>query len=162
MPHHTFSMYYSDGYGFWVLPDDATGEPQWAWRPLTFEHDDQDYSSYLTSAGEHYTLRCQRTDQLWPQMLLPDIYQARPANISQSYGGLKGDLGIFLALIAFSMTREHMQTYLRTLFSRGAWQLHGLPNGRELQPSVVLPKYSTEDHRFAQTGRCRLRLYRPQ
>ncbi|KAF2685377.1 hypothetical protein K458DRAFT_301218 [Lentithecium fluviatile CBS 122367] len=143
--HSAFSMYYCAGYGFWVLKGDvtaATNNMVEAWRPLRFEHDGQDYSSYLTNAGQSHTLRCQRPDQHWPQMLLPDIYQTHPMPTHQSYGALKGDLGIFLALIAFSMSKEDLQQYLRSMFLSSRWQVHGLAHGRVNQRGVVVNIYT--------------------
>lgn len=128
--YSVFSMSYGGGYGFWVLRGDATnptaGE---TWRPLCFEHDAQNFSSYVTNAGSNQTLRCQRPDQRWPRMLLPDIYQTTPYPISSAYGGLKGDLAIFLALIAFSMDQNNLRQYLRSMFINGEWIVHGLQHG---------------------------------
>jgi len=123
-------MYYCDGYGFWVLSGDATTNTDAPWRPLTFEHDNHNYSSYLTNAGNAGRLRCQRPEQQWPRMLLPDIYQSQPMPTDQRYGGLKGDLAILLALIALSMGRENLQHYLPSMFTNQRWQVHGLPHGR--------------------------------
>jgi hypothetical protein len=101
------------------------------WKPLQFDHDEVDFSSYLTSEGTAQTLRCQRPDQQWARMLLPDIYQTHPTTTFRTYGGLKGNLPLFLALIAFSMGREDLEHYLRVMFQEGAWQVHGLPHGRK-------------------------------
>jgi hypothetical protein len=124
--YNAFSTYYGEGYGFYITRGDATRQAE-AWLPLTFDHDDQNYSSYLTNAGSAHTLRCQ-----WPRMLLPDIYQTHPVTTHQLYGGLKGDLAILLALIAFSMSRENLQQYLPSMFLNATWQVHGLPHGRML------------------------------
>jgi hypothetical protein len=128
--YSAFSMYYCDGYGFWVLHGDATTNTVAPWRPLTFEHDNHNYSSYLTNAGTAGTLRCQRTDQQWPRMLLPDIYQTQAMAPDLRYGSLKGDLAILLALIALSMSRDDLQHYLPSMFTNQSWQVHGLPHGR--------------------------------
>ena len=133
--YSAFSMYYCEGFGFWITRGDATTHAE-AWRPLTFEHDDREYSSYLTNAGPSGRLRCQRPDQQWPKMLLPDIYQTHPMPTHQAYGGLKGDLAILLALIALSMSREDLQQYLTGMFLNETWQVHGLPHGRKLFPNL--------------------------
>jgi hypothetical protein len=125
------SAYYCAGYGFWALMGDATQPDEECWRPLTFDHDYSDYSSYLSNAGSMQTLRCQRPDQLWPKMLLPGIYQVPPTPTNSAYGGMKGDLALFLALIAFSLSKEHLQQYLISMLIGGKWQVHGLPHGRK-------------------------------
>lgn len=156
--HHTFSMYYCNGYGFWLLNGDATDDPRSeTWRPLNFEHDNRNYSSYLTNAGQQSTLRCQRNDQRWPRMLLPDIYQVHSADIPLHYGGLKGDLGILLALIAFSMGRDDLKRYLGRMFINGVWQVHGVPHGRMDKRGVVVyvyaaPGVTTEDLKIYENG----------
>jgi hypothetical protein len=67
----------------------------------------QTYSSYITNAGEHNRLRTQRSNQTWPKMLLPKHYHApepsRTSDEYHQYGGLTGELPLFLALIAFSV-----------------------------------------------------------
>ena len=130
--YSTISMYYCDGYGFWILGGDATARNDLPWRPLTFYHDNKDYSSRLTLAGEAGTLLCQRPDQEWPRMLLPDIYHpSLTLETHRNYGGLNGDLALFLALIAFSMSKEHLEEYVGAMYSRGQWQVHTLPHGRK-------------------------------
>lgn len=120
-----FSVYFGGGYGFWVLRGDATSPPEGEnWHPLRFEHSDQDYSSFLTNAGDQPILRVQRSDQQWPRMLLPDIYHTPVRTVSQQYGGLTGELPIFLALIAFSTSREWLPNVLPTVFTGGAWGVH--------------------------------------
>jgi hypothetical protein len=158
MFYSAFSMYYCEGYGFWVTRGDATNNPD-AWRPLTFEHDDQNYSSELTNAGTQGRLRCQRPDQQWPRMLLPDIYQTQPMAIHQTYGGLKGDLAILLALVAFSMSRENLQQYLQSMFLNQRWQVHGLAHGRRF--NFMLCSGHTNTCRIP-SARCRrLDLHKP-
>jgi hypothetical protein len=64
-------------------------------------------------------------------MLLPDIYQVPPTPTPEGYGGLKGELPLLLALIAFSMSKKDLQKYLNRMYEGGRWQVHGLPHGRE-------------------------------
>lgn len=59
----------------------------------------------------------------------PDIYQTHPATTYSTYGGFKGDLWLFLALIAFSMSQKNLRQYLLLMSLEGLWQIHGLPRG---------------------------------
>ncbi|OAG04774.1 uncharacterized protein CC84DRAFT_1218200 [Paraphaeosphaeria sporulosa] len=139
----TFSVFYCDGFGFWVLRGDATSPPAAeAWHPLSFDWDEHDYSAYLTNAGYQRTLRVQRNDQMWPRMLLPTTNQVPPVTTSQRYGGLKGDLAIFLALIALSMDRPYVPHVLPQMFAREAWTIHQHPHGRLNQRGVVVYVYT--------------------
>ncbi|OCK80610.1 hypothetical protein K432DRAFT_39937 [Lepidopterella palustris CBS 459.81] len=137
--YKTYSIYYDQG--FWVFNGDVVqGKEGEAWHRLSFTHDETDYSSYLTNAGEHHTLRTQRFDQRWPQMLLPDIYHI-PAHLridSPQYGGLNGELPIFLALIAFSIHPNHVGWALANCFKNGSWLVHQYSNGRESKRGMVV------------------------
>lgn len=111
---------------------DATQPPaSEAWHPLSFDHDDHDYSSYLTNAGTESTLRCQRSDQSWPRMLLPTTNQVQAARMTSAYGGLKGDLAIFLGLIALSVGQQFVTQLIPHVFRGGAWAVHQYPHGRK-------------------------------
>jgi hypothetical protein len=130
-PYSTFSMFYSGGHGFWVLRGDATSPPEGdAWHRLLFEHNQQDYSSAVTNAGTHATLQVQRPDAKWPRMLLPDIYHGT-AYSNPGYGGLTGDLPIFLSLLAFSMSPGKLATDLPAMMKDGDWKAHHNQSGRE-------------------------------
>lgn len=108
-----------------MLSGDATNPPPGeAWQPLSFEHSNRDYSSFLTNAGQYATLRIQRTDQEWPRMLLPDIHHTPSRTPYMQYGGLTGELPIFLALIAHSTSREWLPSVLPTVFTGGQWRVH--------------------------------------
>ncbi|KAF2279911.1 uncharacterized protein EI97DRAFT_439010 [Westerdykella ornata] len=123
--YKTFSMYYAGGQGFLVLRGDARKpRPDETWQPLQFDHDENDYSSFLTNAGEQQILRVQRPDQQWPMLLLPDIYHTSTRTQARHYGGIKGELPIFLALIAFSTLAEYLPNVLPLVFTGGAWQVH--------------------------------------
>lgn len=130
--YKTYSMYYSGGYGFWVLKGDALSPQRDAtWQPLRFDHDPTDgYSSYLTNVAENRTLQCQRADQRWPHMLLPNIYHGTETPYAQ-YGALKGELPIFLALIAFSMRQEYLPATIPLMFTNRHWNTHMNPHGRK-------------------------------
>jgi hypothetical protein len=94
------------------------------WHPLRFDHNPHDYSSFLTNAGQQTMLRVQRNDQAWPRLLLPDIYHTPTLTQHRQYGGLTGELPIFLALIAFSTSRDWLPNVLPNVFSGGAWVPH--------------------------------------
>ncbi|KAF1969984.1 hypothetical protein BU23DRAFT_219151 [Bimuria novae-zelandiae CBS 107.79] len=139
----TYSVFYGHGFGFWVLRGDATNPRQSeAWHPLSFDHDQWDFSSYVTNAGTMKTLRCQRDDQQWPNMLLPTINQVQSVATSKSYGGLKGDLAIFIALLACSMRREDVVKYIPSLLTDSKWNTHSLPHGRTHQHGIVVYIYT--------------------
>lgn len=125
----TFSVFFSGGYGFRVMNGNATtptdGE---VYHPLAFEHHNNDNcSSYLTNVMQQPTLRCHR-NQVWTRMLLPNTYHG-PVTAVQQYGGLKGELPIFLALVAFSMPPELLATYLSGMMHNGVWQQFNMQNG---------------------------------
>jgi hypothetical protein len=123
---------------------DATNPPQAeTWHHLTFDWDPTNYSSALTNAGSERTLRIQNSNSHWPRMLLPDIYHG-PHYISPGYGGLTGDLPIFLALIAFSMRPERLQSELPRMMQRGEWGTHSRSHGRMFAISHLV-KMSTTD-----------------
>jgi hypothetical protein len=131
--YRKFSVYFEGGFGFWVLRGDATALPtDEPWQPLRFDHHEQDYSSFMTNAGTHNQLRIQRPDQLWPRMLLPDIYHAPVRTEAPNYGGLTGELPIFLALLALSIQREYLYSILPGLFTSGSWSVHGYQFPRKI------------------------------
>lgn len=63
-------------------------------------------------------------------MLLPDIYHGA-AYPHTGYGGLTGELPIFLALLAFSMAPGHLANDLPNMMSGGSWRAHRQSHGRE-------------------------------
>lgn len=140
----TFSTFYTDGFGFWILRGDATSPPAAeTWHPLSFDWDEHDYSAYLTNAGEERTVRVQRSDQSWPHMLLPSTNQIKATVTHQNYGGLKGDLAIFLALVAMSVERHNLPILLPQIFVNGSWATHRLKHGRELYHAIRFQLLST-------------------
>jgi hypothetical protein len=135
VPFKTYSFYYDQV--FWVSDSDATRPTVAAnaWRRLCFDHCDDDFSSGLTIAGEHSTLRTQRGNQTWPRVLLPNIYHASPTSFTRDsytqYGGLTGELPILLALLAFSTSKTHAASAINYCFAEGEFRVHNFPNGCE-------------------------------
>jgi hypothetical protein len=109
--------------------DAENPETEDTWQLLLFEWNLQNFSSALTNAGEHGTLRMQNSRSRWPSMLLPDIYFGADY-AAPGYGGLTGELAIFLALIAFSMKPEYLVEELPTIMKDGEWQTHPRSHGR--------------------------------
>ena len=129
--YKTFSLYYSQG--FWVMEGDATtATGDQPWRRLNFDWE-PDYSSFLSNAGQRSRLAIQRSDQYWPRMLLPDIYHAQRQTPHTSYGGLIGELPIFLALMAFSINRDYVEWVMTNCFVDGQWRTHNHRHGRRYQ-----------------------------
>jgi hypothetical protein len=64
-------------------------------------------------------------------MLLPDIYHNSNEFSTGDRGGLTGDLGIFLSLLAFSMHPNRMPDMMPELMVDGEWQVHSEPYGRK-------------------------------
>lgn len=143
-PYSTYSVFYIGGFGFWVLKGDATNPDTYrncnTWQPLYFEHHAQREYSYLCNAEQHRTVDIRRRDQNWLRMLLPDIYYESAAEVNHPrYGGLKGELGIFLALIAFAIRPPELQARLPQMFTNGNWQVPGTFNhGRQSERGVVV------------------------
>lgn len=106
------------------------------WQPLRFDHDARDgYSSFITNVGDHGTLRCTRSDQRWAHMLLPNTYHGG-VTTDMRFGALKGDLSIFLALIAFSIQQDQLAQWLPRMMVGSRWQAFdmaqfGLRHGRK-------------------------------
>lgn len=130
--YQTYSVFYTGGLGFTVLRGDATNPPKdEAWQTLKFDHG-TDYSSYLCNVSSNRTVYCRRANQQWLGMLLPDIYwQSASMTPSEQHAGLKGELAIFLALLAFAMVPEQMSHVLPIMLRNGEWQTYGMPHGRK-------------------------------
>ncbi|UPX19898.1 uncharacterized protein EKO05_0010148 [Ascochyta rabiei] len=141
--YKTYSVFFSGGYGFRILRGNATNpRPDEAYRPLGFEHHDMDgYSSSVTNVLQGTTLRCHRADQLWVAKLLPNTYHG-PVATTPGQGGLKGELPIFLALLALSMPAANLRTCLPQMFVNGAWQTHSLPHGWVDKRGVIVSVYA--------------------
>lgn len=106
------------------------------WRALTFNHDENDYSSSVCHVGSHPTMRCHKPSTSWPEMLLPSIYHG-PDTSHDGYGGLIGELPIFLALITFSMQPQELPNVLPQIFRNGQWATHSLKHRRKLLPAAT-------------------------
>lgn len=124
--YKTYSVYYVGGAGFYILRGDARNPPNDdVFHKLQFGrlHNDNndDFSSYLTNAGQYCTLRVQPRDPRWARMLLPTIYHSHQPTSSADYGGLIGELPIFLALMAFTTSRELVSSVLPHMFIGGSW-----------------------------------------
>jgi hypothetical protein len=159
-PYKQFSVFFSGGHGFQVLYGDATSPPPGsAWHPLGFEHhNDDNYSSSLTNAGQQTTLRCHRINELWTRMLLPDIYHG-PAGAVQGQGGLRGELPIFLALIAFAMPVNSLVSFLPRMLERGTWQAYHMMNGRDHMRGVIVTIWSYPSRRRGDTNAAAIQAF---
>jgi hypothetical protein len=121
--YKTYSVYYIGGVGFSILSGDARKAPDDDdWHPLQFAYyNEEDYSSYLTNAGQAQTLRLQPQDRNWANLLLPTTNHTHTPSTHVNYGGVVGELPIFLALLAFTTSREYLPNVLPRLFIDGAW-----------------------------------------
>lgn len=138
-PYKSYSMFFCDGKAFSVLRGNAAESSyDEGWLPLCFEHDRSDYSSYLTNARFEAALHCRQAEQRWVTMLLPDVYHGRWI-VPTPHGGLKGELPIFLALLAFAIPVERLQHDLPSMFHSGAWQQYHMTHGRTYNRSRDLP-----------------------
>jgi hypothetical protein len=124
VPYKIFSTIYSAEHGFHVLRGDATNPPEGeTWHDLSFNWDETTLSSALTNAGFSRSLRVHNPNSRWPRILLPDIYHG-PEYSDTDYGGLTGELAIFLALIALSMKPDRLPTQLPKMMADGEWKEH--------------------------------------
>ena len=120
-----YSIYYAEGTGFWVLKGDGRAPPKDEdWERLGFDTYGDRGLSYLTNAGQSSTLYIQPDPSDWAYILLQDIYHSRTPATPQRPGGLIGELPIFLGLLAFSTTRENLQSVLQYMFVTGQWNTH--------------------------------------
>jgi len=122
--YKTFSVYYIGGVGFSILKGDARQPPDHdVWHPLQFAfYNDEDYSSFVTNAGQSHTLRLQPQDRRWAHLILPTTNHTHVQASSPDYGGIIGELPIFLALMAFTTSREYLPAVLPHTFINGTWE----------------------------------------
>lgn len=141
--------------------EEAPGGEDEGWHRLSFDHDDeQTYSSHITNAGQNTRLRTQRPDQTWPKMLLPESYHAPEASRTSAqytqYGGLTGELPLFLALIAFSVPPAHVEWVFKNCFQSAIWRAHSGDHIREDGRGMVVRVYSlpgrTEELEYYENG----------
>jgi hypothetical protein len=118
-----FSVYYIGGAGFSILRGDARHPPNGeTWHPLQFTYnDDGTYSSFLTNVGHEHTLRLQPQDPQWAHLMLPTHNHTHDIAPHRGLGGLIGELPIFLALLAFTTSREYLPSVLPHTMSNGVW-----------------------------------------
>jgi hypothetical protein len=148
-------MYYSEGSGFWVLRGDGRAPPDDDdWHKLRFDTYDGRGLSYLTNAGQLSRLYVQPNPQDWADLLLPDIYHSRIPATPQRPGGLVGELPIFLGLMAFTMTPEHLQGGLPYTFVDGYWRTHPWQAPRTHCPSLLRGMLITDGTRDPQAWHC--------
>ncbi|KAL6706307.1 hypothetical protein ACN47E_005597 [Coniothyrium glycines] len=137
--YKTFSVFYIAGRGLRVLRGDASTPPaNEAWHCLRFDH--KEHSSYLSNAGTKNTLYKQRHDQIWPSKLLPTTYHGDYTS-NPAKGGLIGELPIFLALVALSMSEQQLPGMLPHMFDSNGWAMHGIPSNWIDKRGVVVDVY---------------------
>lgn len=129
-----YSVFYSEGFGFWVLSGDATDPSgEQAWNALRFDHGHVNGAAYLTQAGQESAIPLQHPSAMWHHKLLPNTYHgSRPQ--PPGCGGLVGELPIFLALVAMSMDPTDLLQYIPWMFQNDAWLVHSLVRGRKYAP----------------------------
>lgn len=130
IPYKMVSTVYSDLDGFLIMKGDATNPQQGeTWHRLGFDWNETTKSHSLSSAGTQHRLRFQDSLKRWPHMLLPEMYHGTHDS-SQGHGGLTGDLGIFLSLIALSMKPDRLWSELPTMMFEGRLREHTHQHGR--------------------------------
>ena len=133
---------------FWCTPCDATlhaigdwrsDDPQagrashqsqeetdgWSdWHLLTFAYGTHDYSSRVGIGHGYQTLCTQRPDQNWVRELFPEVFHAPAGRRTDNtqLGGLSGDLGFLLALLAFSVSPVDVRTAVERCIRRDGWR----------------------------------------
>jgi len=161
----TYSVYFDEDI-FWITIGDATttqvgeeiqrvGEPAYTgaksdgWHRLAFSYDDDEtYASSISHTGDHRKLRFQHSDQKWVKMLFPHCYHAedvrenKPGTNIANYGGLTGDLPLFLALVMFSVPASSAEWAWTNLFVGGQWIPHNYQHGRVERRGMVVRVYS--------------------
>jgi hypothetical protein len=78
------------------------------WAPLKFDHREQDLLSYAGRRQPHSRLRVRRSDQDWPQKLLPDTCSAQETSDDPSHGGLIGELPLLIGLMALAIPKGQL------------------------------------------------------
>jgi hypothetical protein len=149
--YKTFSVFFCGGFGFRVLEGNATSPAAGnTWRPLGFEYDRDDrHSSFLTNVLQEPTLKYRREDQGWVNMLLPNTYHGSWTTRNPNKGALKGELPIFLALLALSMPLQYLQTCIPQMMVKSKWTWHNLSSGCTF---YVLPTQTRRDMLTVATG----------
>jgi hypothetical protein len=94
-----------------------------------------DWASHCAFGANRQRLCGQRPDQRWVNELLPMRNQAdlERRTTDTRYGGLYGDLGILLGLLALSVRVSDVDAAVRhavrsVLGDNGGWRSHGRPH----------------------------------
>jgi hypothetical protein len=145
------SVYYDHDY-FWCVPYDATqfGVGDWKqdlpepeeedapddqeedrfyheWHLMKFTHDETTYASSVRIGAEKDQLLTQRPDQSWVHEIFPEVYHA-PAGYrtpDTRFGALNGDLGLLLALVAFSVRPNDVLGAIERCVRGDGWRAYG-------------------------------------
>ncbi|KAF2437041.1 hypothetical protein EJ08DRAFT_11110 [Tothia fuscella] len=184
-PFKTISMYHDHDF-FWMVPYDATALPVGNglqdeiepdsdedaegdsdeepdrnavdWTVLYFLWRNVDWASEVSFTGNQQRLKTQRPDQHWANELLPSRNQATNESRTDDirYGGLFGDLGILLGLVALSVKPSHVDAAMRRVVkgvtgdgAAAGWRRHNLAHHPRTDRRGVLikiwtyPPYST-------------------
>jgi hypothetical protein len=124
--------------------DDAQGDPDpnaeytWVdWKKMRFNWDDDTnepaYRSWIVIGGQHHQLQAQRPDQMaWLRQILPNRYHASQERNTPytQYAALNGDLGLLLALVAFSVRPRNVAEAVTTCLTGNGWREHNHTAGR--------------------------------
>lgn len=78
------------------------------WAPLKFDHREHDLLSYAGRRQPHSRLRVRRSNQDWPQKLLPDTCSAQETSDDLSHGGLIGELPLLIGLMALAIPKGQL------------------------------------------------------
>lgn len=129
---------YHCGGRFWIVPYDATlrdvdgtcQNQSWqpGWKALTFHHSAPHSVSSVDCAGPDSRLATQTPYQSWREQLFPEGYWAKQQ--TGGSGGLQGELCLVLALAAFSVRQDQLETALSYSFRVHHWEPHNQQSGR--------------------------------
>ncbi|KAF1981755.1 hypothetical protein K402DRAFT_222205 [Aulographum hederae CBS 113979] len=163
----TITVYHCQGI-FYAVPFDATlyavgngrqdsgdiGEGEnssqhWQdWKRIAFRHNHSDYTTTVDIAGEQQRLLVRRPDQRWMHELFPLHYHPQEAAWNEitdvAFGGLVGNLGLIIALIAFSAAEGVVGQAFRTCIVDQAAS-SAYPSG--FQPHQMDPEAGRRDGR---------------
>jgi hypothetical protein len=132
------------------------------WKLLHFLWREKDKASMAVLGGNEQRLCAQRLDQAWVAELLPTRHHADPGNhtMDTRLGGMYGDLGIILGLIALSLHPDDVDSVLKTCPravrersskpGEGGWKEHNRASQRVDRRGVVVniwswPRVSTSE-----------------
>ena len=78
------------------------------WAPLKFDHRERDRLSYAGRRQPYSRLRVRRSDQDWPEKLLPDTCSAQETSEDPRHGGLIGELPLLIGLMALAIPPDQL------------------------------------------------------